>query len=259
MRTKCTPQSSVTLLLLPLQAALISAVSLSDFKPALTDLRGICKQAYDTTITGCRTRDFAPAGSSCSNVCIQGLVTINKVVNRDCTGVDVPETSLVGLFLRGQGLQALCNIAVVTATGAEMVPPTITAGDPSTATMSGLLHDTASSPTPAQTYVPPSMDSASEVPQSSTTQPTLAGTSTASPASTTASSLQTAPPASTTMLTTSGSQSATAEPATKTSQGSGANGGGSPFDSFQGAATTARLPYAVLSAMLLVALFFSVP
>ncbi|KAF2397814.1 hypothetical protein EJ06DRAFT_139791 [Trichodelitschia bisporula] len=91
------------------------AVALSDFSPSISTLTGSCSTAYCTPIPGCTARDFA-GGSSCSASCLSGLVQINALIASSCAGIDVGETSIVGLFKLGKGIQVLCNVAVITTT-----------------------------------------------------------------------------------------------------------------------------------------------
>jgi hypothetical protein len=96
-------------------AAATNAISLSDFAPKSTNLPATCNAAYTSTILGCTTKDFA-AGNQCSVACLNGLVAINAIIQTSCKDVDAGETSMIGLFLEGRGIQVLCSVAVVTKT-----------------------------------------------------------------------------------------------------------------------------------------------
>jgi len=107
---------------------LTSAVSLSDFAPRLSGLSGSCKNAYSTTIPGCTVSDFTNSQKTCSKACLAGLVQINALVTNECADADVPETSIIGLFQLGKGIQVLCNVAVVTTTTGQALGGPATMG-----------------------------------------------------------------------------------------------------------------------------------
>lgn len=92
-----------------------SAISLANFTPRVENLPSQCQAVYTTPIQGCRAEDFTTAGATCSNECVSGLVKIMKSVEVACASVDVPETSIIGIFLFGRGIPALCpGIEVIT-------------------------------------------------------------------------------------------------------------------------------------------------
>ncbi|KAF2028804.1 hypothetical protein EK21DRAFT_23998, partial [Setomelanomma holmii] len=83
-----------------------SAVQLASFAPRIEISNAQCRTAYTTTIEGCQASDFA-ANAICSSACVQGLIKIGNVVNSACKDVDVGETSIIGVFQNGIGIQAL--------------------------------------------------------------------------------------------------------------------------------------------------------
>ncbi|KAF2126996.1 hypothetical protein P153DRAFT_74623 [Dothidotthia symphoricarpi CBS 119687] len=90
-----------------LLATSVHAVSLASFTPRIKELPSQCDTAYRTTISGCVGDEFK-AGATCSDACVQGLKTIGESVMKACEGVDVGETSIIGLFQMGSGIKALC-------------------------------------------------------------------------------------------------------------------------------------------------------
>jgi hypothetical protein len=149
-------------LLLTLMAPLTTAVSLSDFIPLLQGLPSACEAAYTATIPGCVAGDFE-SPYVCSDNCLQGLVTTNGAITTACKGVSVDPQSIVGLFLNGDGIQALCNVAVVTTTtsGASSAMPLF-------ATSSGASQ---SGSMPTITMVAPMASSSSNSTSSSMSSP----------------------------------------------------------------------------------------
>src|ERR1700761_5993152 len=100
---------------------LAQAISLADFIPLLQGLPAACDAAYRAAIPGCVAGDFEPP-YVCSQSCLNGLIQTNGQVTTACEGVSVNPQSIVGLFLVGDGIQALCNVAVVTKTTGTVQP-----------------------------------------------------------------------------------------------------------------------------------------
>ncbi|KAF1983963.1 hypothetical protein K402DRAFT_152979 [Aulographum hederae CBS 113979] len=223
--------SSALLALLSIHTTLIDAIALSSFSPSLTNLPGACNQAYNRNIAGCQANDFSGTSAVCSQTCINGLVDINRVINSACASVDVPETSLVGLFLLGEGIQVLCRVEVVTAAPSPTAIGSSTLIAPSIVSSStGILFDTSASPTPT---VPLAIEPSSTSILSNVV-PSTASESTESEIPTTAPT-QTSLGSSTTVAT---SASSTVDPQTSsTGSADESGGGGSPFDNFQGSAS----------------------
>ncbi|KAF2196718.1 hypothetical protein GQ43DRAFT_426009 [Delitschia confertaspora ATCC 74209] len=86
--------------------AAATVVSLSNFVPQVNNLPPNCDRVYSSTIPNCEPNDFE---GQCSKQCISGLASLSKSIIKECAGVDVPETSIVGVFLLGQGVGALCK------------------------------------------------------------------------------------------------------------------------------------------------------
>ena len=90
-----------------------ASVSLASFIPRVDNLPSQCANIYNAKIEGCTAADFAQS-ATCSNACVQGLVKITEAVNRACQDVDVGETSIIGVFQNGLGIQSLCPGVTVT-------------------------------------------------------------------------------------------------------------------------------------------------
>lgn len=139
----------------------VSAVSLSNFVPRIENLPSGCQSAYTRTIQGCQASDFNTS-NRCSASCLNGLVEIQRAITSSCRGVDVPETSIIGVFLLGQGIPALCPNAVVTTVGisssttrAQSQPQTTTTqARASTTSSSSAAQSTSSSGIDVDTSVP---------------------------------------------------------------------------------------------------------
>lgn len=95
-------------------ASTVSAtVSLASFVPRIDNLLTQCATVYNYKIDGCVASDFSIT-SRCSATCVQGLVKITDAVLKSCADVDVGETSIIGVFQNGLGIQALCPGVTVT-------------------------------------------------------------------------------------------------------------------------------------------------
>ncbi|CAO2651915.1 Nn.00g001980.m01.CDS01 [Neocucurbitaria sp. VM-36] len=90
-----------------------ATVSLASFIPRIDNLPIQCSNVYNSRIEGCTAEDFNPT-ATCSSACVQGLVKITEAVNSGCSNVDVGETSIIGVFQNGLGIQALCPGVTVT-------------------------------------------------------------------------------------------------------------------------------------------------
>lgn len=150
------------ILFVSLVAATGGEISLSNFTPRIDNLPAQCKTVYNTKIDSCVSSDFN-IGATCSSGCLAGLAKIAAAVKSGCTGVDVGETSIIGVFQNDIGIAALCpnNKQASTSSSSpstaqttvqtsmrtsapattSVVPPTSTA-QPSSASSSGLNLDT---------------------------------------------------------------------------------------------------------------------
>lgn len=101
-----------------LAAATGGTISLSNFTPRIDKLPAQCKTVYDTKIDACVSSDFN-LGATCSSGCLAGLAKIGAAVKTGCSGVDVGETSIIGVFQNDLGVAALCPNNRQTSTSAS--------------------------------------------------------------------------------------------------------------------------------------------
>ncbi|PVI05170.1 hypothetical protein DM02DRAFT_108897 [Periconia macrospinosa] len=195
------------------------SISLSNFTPRIENLPNTCQNAYTSAIQGCTKDDFA-SNARCSASCIQGLTRITTVVTQNCKGVNVPETSIIGVFLLNKGVEALCPSARATSSAASSPPPSSTQPappPPATTSSSSQAQET-----PDSSSAPPPESTASS---SSSTQPASPLTPTSTELA--ASSSNIAPP----QLSTAPGSAPPVPSQTESPQRSSQNsGGGSPFD-----------------------------
>ncbi|KAF2276804.1 uncharacterized protein EI97DRAFT_346404, partial [Westerdykella ornata] len=132
-----------------------SALSLANFTPRIENLPSRCHAVYTTQIQGCQAGDFTTQSGTCSSQCVSGLVTIMQAVETACAGVDVPETSVIGIFLLGLGVQTLCpGIEVVTLNPSSTTSPTSRPTTSPAQTTSATSVQTRTSPTTPTTSSP---------------------------------------------------------------------------------------------------------
>jgi hypothetical protein len=196
-----------------------STVSLSDFVPRIESLPSLCLTAYNQVLKGCVAEDFDASKQRCSADCVQGLVEISQQINNVCSLNDVSETSIIGVFLLGQGIPILCQGVSVTTIGA----------DSSTTSTSKTSSAAVATSTPVE-------QSSSATSRGSVAPSSTLATSTANAASSTSSTSSTITEAASTSLAAAQPSFIwslpTAQPSqTASSQKSNADsGGGSPFD-----------------------------
>ena len=107
MHTSSLSAAMYGILFVGLAAATGGDISLSNFTPRIDNLPTKCKTVYNTKIDGCVSSDFV-LGATCSSACVEGLATIGAAVKTGCAGVDVGETSIIGVFQNDLGIAALC-------------------------------------------------------------------------------------------------------------------------------------------------------
>lgn len=198
-------------------ASATSAISLSNFTPRIENLPGDCQAVYTREISGCVAADFTTQGQRCSANCVNGLVEISKAVTQACGSVDVPETSIIGVFLLGQGIPALCPGVQVTTIAPSSTPapaPPPSKGPPPPAEQSSAA-ETSQQEQPSSSASPTSTGGIAI----DTTVPTTLVTAFPNPPANTAQ-----PPSN---VQTSSTQSQPTANSQKSNQDSG---GGSPFD-----------------------------
>jgi hypothetical protein len=83
--------------------------SISTFdQTQVTGLSPACANVYSATIPNCVMTDFLPT-IPCSSVCLTGLQSIQSEAQAACAGSSLPSTSVLNLFVNGQGIQELCT------------------------------------------------------------------------------------------------------------------------------------------------------
>lgn len=218
------------------------SISLSNFTPRIENLPISCQNAYQSAIQGCTKDDFAP-NARCSSTCIQGLNRITTVVTTNCKSVNVPETSIIGVFLRNKGVEALCPDVQLTTSSSARPPPQTSSRPPppppSTTTSSSQAEDT---PDPSSSSSAQSTDSQSARPTA-----TSSSTDTAASASSSSSSSADRPQ----LSTDTGSPPPAPTPTDPPQRSNQNPGGGSPFD----IGASAPAPQLRLSGITLLAMF----
>ncbi|KAF2250771.1 hypothetical protein BU26DRAFT_562731 [Trematosphaeria pertusa] len=217
------------------------AISLSNFTPRIENLPSPCQSAYTTQIQGCQAGDFTN-GARCSANCVQGLVTISELVSQQCSNVDVPETSIIGVFLLGQGIPALCpgvEVTTIAPSSTQVQPP------PQTSTEAQASNEPAAPPPSSSQAI----ESDSSVAESSATS--VANTPNES----------VAPPTSTAqpqLTFATGSPPPAASQTASSQRSNQDSGGGSPFDVVAtGSSPPLNVGHCALSAIVGVALLFA--
>ncbi|KAF2686839.1 hypothetical protein K458DRAFT_441548 [Lentithecium fluviatile CBS 122367] len=219
-------------------ASATQAISLANFTPRIENLPSSCSAAYTASIEGCQASDFDVAnGARCSAQCVQGLIKIADLVTTQCANVDVPETSIIGVFMLGAGVPAVCPGVEVTTIGSSSTQ----APTSQTTTQEASSTSELSSAEATDGASSASSTSDSETTTAVTTpaeQPTTA-TQPQITFDTSAAALPTTSPTTTASLQKSNQES----------------GGGSPFDVQASSSSTLRLSLFASTAMLGVALF----
>ncbi|KAF2817797.1 uncharacterized protein BDZ99DRAFT_24202 [Mytilinidion resinicola] len=235
--------------LLALAAA--DSIALSSFNPRIASLPPACDKVYNAPIAGCVSHDFQ---STCSSACIAGLVAISKAVAASCGDADVAETSIIGVFLLGQGIPALCSNTVVTTVGTSEPPAAQTSSSSAAQTSSSRTSETSSSQAESSSagiIVDPSATPA----KPSSTLSTAVVSSSASSAAASSAAVTSAPAvaASSTAsfgLSSTSTSTSTAEAPKKSGKSQLSNsssGGGSPFDVQATGEAARRTPRGVLA------------
>jgi hypothetical protein len=218
-----------------LSGSLVSAVSLANFNPVITDLSLACKAVYEEPIPGCTDSDFQPA-DSCSQACLNGLSQIDVQVGSDCQNENVDPNSLLGKFIQGQGIQLLCDVSVTTTTEAPTQTTTVAqapAATPPSPTMAG-APPAAANPAPAsQASQPPSAAPQSPHPDSTVLPPADSMTSMQSARASPPNSHASSDSSTRTSASKTALQNQNQNPSKPTCSGSSnSKDGGSPFDAF---------------------------
>ncbi|KAF2000811.1 hypothetical protein P154DRAFT_188484 [Amniculicola lignicola CBS 123094] len=222
-------------------AAATDAISLSDFTPRLLNLPRSCQDVYTEQVDGCQAGDFSTANNNrCSASCVTGLLKISQEIGVACAFVDVPDNSIIGVFLAGAGIPALCPGVTVTT-----IAPSSTQAQSTPARSSTEASTTSEAPSSStSTAAPSSASGAISVDTSFATSATGA-----------------APSAPVQSAASTGSSSSARPRATGNSQKSNKDsGGGSPFDvqATGGSPSLRTLGSAAMATMIATAVVFSV-
>lgn len=211
-------------------AAATGDISLSNFTPRIDNLPTQCKTVYNTKIDACVSSDFA-LGATCSSACLAGLAKIGAAVKTGCAGVDVGETSIIGVFQNDLGIAALCPNNRQTTTSSS-------SSSSSSAISRTTLQTSTRTSTPATTTAAPPTSS-SQPPSASSS-----GIAIDTPTGTAASSIAFADPTSAVPTESSASNG-------NSQLSNSDSGGGSPFDVVAtGAAPQAHNTQIILSSVL---------
>ena len=155
-------QPTTTILSLQLILLLLSrhvtSISLSQFQQ-IQGFSDSCENVWQEDIPGCTKKDFATS-NSCSRNCLAGVNIINAEVLVACAEARVSSNTLLGEFLAGFGVSALCGSSdKTTATIADSKTATATAAK-TTATSTSLTSVHSTTTTAVQeTTTPPSVRS----------------------------------------------------------------------------------------------------
>ena len=175
-------QTTTTILSLQLILLLLSrhvaAISLSQFQQ-IQGFSDSCENVWQEDIPGCTKKDFTTS-NNCSRNCLAGVNIINAEVLVACAEARVSSNTLLGEFLAGFGVSALC--------GSSDTTETATMADSTTATATAMKTTTTST---GKTSVQSTTTTAV---QETTTQPSDVST-TASATTSTPSSVTTSPAA----------------------------------------------------------------
>lgn len=248
-------QTTTTILSLQLILLLLSrhvaSVSLSQFQQ-IQGFSTSCENVWLEDIPGCSTQDFTKP-NSCSRNCIAGVNIINAEVLVACVDARVSRNTLLGEFLAGFGVAALCGSSGSTgSTGSGGTSESTTIADSTTATT------TAVKTTATSTSLTSVQSTTTTAVQDTTTQPSVLSTTSSATTSTTSSIATSTTSTSVTELTLSFSGTTTTSPTSSVStttsaktsstsssntEGKGFGGVGDAFDILGGESAGSRLEY----------------
>lgn len=247
VRQTATTILSLQLILLLLLSRHVASISLSQFQQ-ISGFSDSCENVWQEDIPGCTKKDFS-SSNDCSRNCLAGVNIINAEVLVACAEARVSSNTLLGEFLAGFGVSALCGSSdsTETATMADSTTATATAVK-TTATSTSLtsVHSTTTTTTAVQeTTTQPSVLSTTA--RATTSIPSSATTS--SPSATSITDLTfsftgttTASPTSSVSSTTTTSTKSTSTSSSNT-EAKGFGGVGDAFDILGGESAGSRLQY----------------
>lgn len=136
----------------------VTSISLSQFQQ-IQGFSVACEDVWQQQIPGCTVHDFESA-NQCSRSCLAGVEIINAEVLVACADAKVSENTLLGEFLLGDGVSAVCRQTTATAKATTMTPTTTTEGETTTAMNTGQPQPQQQSQT--TTTVPSATDTATD-------------------------------------------------------------------------------------------------
>lgn len=252
VRQTTTTIPSLQLILLLLSRH-VASVSLSQFQQ-IQGFSTSCENVWLEDIPGCSTQDFTKP-NSCSRNCIAGVNIINAEVLVACVDARVSRNTLLGEFLAGFGVAALCGSSGSSGSGGTSESTTIadsttatTTAVKTTATSTSLTSVQSTTTTAVQdTTTQPSVLSTTSSATTSTTSSITTSTTSTSITSTSITELTlsfsgttTTSPTSSVSTTTSAKTSSTSSSNT---EGKGFGGVGDAFDILGGESAGSRLEY----------------
>lgn len=242
-------QTTTTILSLQLIFLLLSrhvaSISLSQFQQ-IQGFSDSCENVWQEDIPGCTKKDFATS-NDCSRNCLAGVNIINAEVLVACADARVSSNSLLGEFLAGFGVSALCGSSgTQTATIADSTTATATAvkTTASTSTSATSVHSTTTTTTAVQaTTTQPSVLSTT----ASATTSTLSSMTTSSTATSitdlTLSFTGTTTTSPTSIVSSTTTSAKTSSTSSSNTEAKGFGGVGDAFDILGGESAGSRLEY----------------
>jgi hypothetical protein len=240
--------STTTILSLQLILLLLSrhvtSISLSQFQQ-IQGFSDSCENVWQEDIPGCTKKDFATS-NSCSRNCLAGVNIINAEVLVACADARVSSNTLLGEFLAGFGVSALCGSSdTTTATIADSTTATATAVK-TTATSTSLtsVHSTKTTTTAVQeTTTPPSVLSTTASVTTSTPSSVTTSTTATSITDLTLSFTGTTTTSPTSIISSPTTSAKTSSTSSSNTEAKGFGGVGDAFDILGGESGGNRLEY----------------
>lgn len=245
-------QSTTTILSLQLILLLLSrhvtSISLSQFQQ-IQGFSDSCENVWQEDIPGCTKKDFA-ASNSCSRNCLAGVNIINAEVLVACAEARVSRNTLLGEFLAGFGVSALCGSSdTTTATIADSTTATATAAK-TTATSTSLTSVHSTTTTALQeTTTPPSVLSTAASATTSTPSSVTTSTTATSITDLTLSFTGTTTASPTSIVSSPTTSEKTSSTSSSNTEAKGFGGVGDAFDILGGESGGNRLEYVSLNVM----------
>lgn len=240
-------QSTTTILSLQLILLLLSrhvaSISLSQFQQ-IQGFSNSCENVWQEDIPGCTKKDFATS-NSCSRNCLAGVNIINAEVLVACADARVSSNSLLGEFLAGFGVSALCgSSSTETATIADSTTATTTAAKTSaTSTSLTSVKSTTTTTAVQETTTQPSVVSTSAAATTSTPSSVTTSTTATSITDLTLSFTGTTTTSPTSIVSSTTTSAKASSTSSSNTEAKGFGGVGDAFDILGGESAGNRLEY----------------